>query len=176
MAARRPDLAVLDIRGNVDTRLAKLERGEFEALVLARAGLERLGFGGWISEVLPPELMLPAPGQGALALEYRERDGRVRELIAFLADPRTMLETAAEREFLHELGGGCQVPIGALAEVQQDGALRLTGLISDLEGKKLLRDSLTARPGGAPGKGARPADAGWGRTGAAAGDPFPVSC
>ena len=73
LAARRPDLAVLDIRGNVDTRLAKLERGEFEAVVLARAGLERLGFGDRISEVLPSELMLPAPGQGALAVEYRER-------------------------------------------------------------------------------------------------------
>ena len=76
----------------------------------------------------------------------------MRELIAFLADPRTMLETAAEREFLHELGGGCQVPIGALATLREDGALRLDGLISDLEGRRLLRDSLTARPEERPGK------------------------
>ena len=150
--ALRSDLAVTGLRGNVDTRLAKLDRGECEAIVLARAGLERLGLGARVTELLPPEIMTPAAGQGALALEYREDDQRTLDLIGFLDNKRTALEVEAEREFLHTLGGGCQVPIGALAVLTDNGCLRLCGMISDLAGRHLLREWIVDHPQNRPGR------------------------
>jgi len=148
----RPDLHFLDLRGNVDTRLKKLDRGEYEAIVLAQAGLVRLGLEGRITELFTPRQMVPAAGQGALALEYREGDSRTAELLRFLQDPDTALEVEAERDFLHELGGGCQVPIGVRAVLKEDGRLELEAMISDLHGTRLMRDSLTNHPDKKPGK------------------------
>ena len=152
LAALRPDLVFIDLRGNVDTRLARLERGDYDAIVLAQAGLVRLGLDGRITELFDSARMVPAAGQGALAIEYRQADGLTLEAISFLTHSQTKMEVTAEREFLHELEGGCQVPIGARAELQPDGRLRLTGLISDLEGKRLLKDSITDYPTARPGK------------------------
>jgi hydroxymethylbilane synthase len=117
---RRPDLRLADIRGNVETRLRKMKDDGYDALVLAQAGLDRLGLAGVITEVLDPEWMLPAVGQGALGLECRSDDPATRQLLAQLDDPATRGAVEAERSLLYHLGGGCQVPLGALATVNGD--------------------------------------------------------
>ena len=124
----RPDLRIVPIRGNVHTRIRKVLEGECEATVLALAGLVRLGIGEQATQVLGFEQMLPAPGQGALAVEIREEDGAVRELLAPIADPATTAATTAERALLATLGGGCSLPLGAHAEVDA-GALRLRAVL-----------------------------------------------
>lgn len=136
----RPDLRLADIRGNVDTRLGKLDRsGEWSAIVLAVAGLVRLGLGQRITERLAFDVMLPAPGQGALAATVRAGDARARDAVRrALHDPATALAVAAERGFLHRLEGGCQVPVGAHAEIiREEGAarLRLRGRVVSLGGE-----------------------------------------
>ena len=123
VAALRPDLHVVPLRGNVETRLSRLEAGEFDAIVLAAAGLLRLGVDRCRTIPLVPPTWLPAPGQGALAVQGRASDARARRLLASIDDPATRAETTAERAFLHRLGGGCHVPVAALAE--SDGT-RLT--------------------------------------------------
>jgi hydroxymethylbilane synthase len=129
---RRPDLRLEDIRGNVETRLRKLHEHGFDGLVLAQAGLERLGLAGGISEVLDPGWMLPAVGQGALGLECRAEDTATRSLLSTLNNTATHLEVEAERSLLFHLGGGCQVPLGAIADVTGDGiALRAAVLSPD---------------------------------------------
>ena len=138
---RRPDLRVADIRGNVDTRLAKLEaRPEWSAILLATAGLVRLGLAHRIGERLPPEVMLPAPGQGALAVTAREDDmDAVAVARAAVHHGPTALAVSAERAFLRRLEGGCQVPVAALAEVREDGRsarLRLRGRVVSLGGER----------------------------------------
>ena len=143
LAAVRPDLAILDLRGNVDTRLRKLDEGQYEAIILAGAGLNRLGLQGRITAELDPTLMLPAIGQGALGIELRRDDTQLLADLQFLHDPRTATAVAAERAFLLRLEGGCQVPIGAHAVVDGE-TVRLTGLIASVDGRQLLRDSLTA--------------------------------
>jgi hydroxymethylbilane synthase len=151
IAAMRPDLKFKDLRGNVDTRIRKLEEGEYDAIVLAQAGLVRLGLDGKITELLNPTRVIPAAGQGALALEYRADDTRTIELISFLDDRKTRQEVTAERQFLGRLGGGCQVPIGAKAEVRDDGSLWLLGMVSDLEGRNIMRSSIQGDPDGTCG-------------------------
>jgi len=141
LLAARPDLHVLDLRGNVDTRLRKLREGQYEAVVLAVAGLVRLGHADVISEVLPVDLMLPAVGQGALCVEVRADDGATQSLISILDHSPTAWAAKAERAFLRRLEGGCQVPIGALAQVD-DGQLSLRGLVADLNGSRLVRDEI----------------------------------
>src|SRR5215472_1139587 len=118
LKAIRPDLDIHPLRGNVDTRLRKLEQGEYDAIILASAGLKRLGKTELIKEIIPAEVMCPAAGQGALGIEIREGDGKTRELLAFLNDPNARAATTCERALLNSLGGGCQVPIGAFAEVR----------------------------------------------------------
>src|SRR5207248_4993172 len=113
----RPDLDIHPLRGNVDTRLRKLETGEYDAVILAAAGLNRLGKKHCIRQVLVPKLMCPAAGQGALAVEIRKADSAVHEHVAFLDDSAARTTTACERALLNRLGGGCQVPIGAFAEI-----------------------------------------------------------
>jgi hydroxymethylbilane synthase len=141
----RADLRIETLRGNVPTRLKKALAGDLDAIVLARAGVERLGYLSHVTEVLSSDLMLPAPGQGALGIESREGDGRARELLALLDDPATRAATTAERAFLQALGGGCQVPIGALARPAQEGggALLLEGMVADPSGTRVLRGSRT---------------------------------
>lgn len=144
LLALRPDLRLLSVRGNVDTRLAKLAGGQVDALILAAAGLERLGYGRQIRELLPPSLILPAVGQGALAIECRQDDQAALELLAPLNHEVTALATAAERAFLEVVGGGCQVPIGVYGLILE-GELTLEALIASLDGSKLLRQQARGR-------------------------------
>ena len=124
LRALRPDVAASGIRGNVDTRIAKLKAGEYDAILLAAAGLERLGLESEAAEYLDPRSMVPAIGQGALGVEVRAGDARALDALAALHDPRAAAEVAAERSLLRSLGGGCGVPLGAHA-VLQSGRLRL---------------------------------------------------
>lgn len=134
----RPDLVVESIRGNVPTRIMRAAADDMDAVILARAGVERLGLGVHITEILSAELLLPAPGQGAIGIEIRGGDTRVQRLLAGLQDPVTRCAVDAERAFLQALGGGCQVPVGALARV--DGAdIHLDGMVADTDGVRLLR-------------------------------------
>lgn len=142
---RRPDLEVVPLRGNVDTRLRKLETENLAAVILAAAGLKRLGLGHLPRRYLGPEEMLPAVGQGVLALEVRADDGEMLELLAPLDHYPTRVTVTAERAFLARLGGGCLVPVAALGELT-DGRLSLTGLISDAEGRQVVQDQVAGRP------------------------------
>jgi len=136
--ALRPDLEVVDLRGNVDTRLRKVEEGHVDAAILAAAGLARLGYLERAAELLDTGAMLPAIGQGALTLEARADDAEVIEMASALEHRDTRLATTAERAFLARLGGGCRLPMAALGIVEGD-SLRLRGLIADPEGRRLLR-------------------------------------
>jgi len=140
LKALRPDLEVHALRGNVDTRLRKLEAGEYDAVVLAAAGLNRLDKQKCIRQLLAANLMCPAAGQGALAVEIRKDDSAVRELVAFLDDKAARLATTCERALLNRMGGGCQVPIGAFAEMI-NGRLRLDAIVARPDGTKLVRES-----------------------------------
>jgi hydroxymethylbilane synthase len=138
----RPDLIVRDVRGNVDTRLAKLQaNAEWTGILLAVAGLVRLGLGDRIGERLPPELMLPAPGQGALAVTARAGDAASAAAAASVDHPATAVAVAAERAFLRTLEGGCQVPVAALAERSAGGQLRLQGRVISLGGERAVEGS-----------------------------------
>ena len=135
----RPDLQISMLRGNLDTRLRKLKEGQFDAIVLAAAGLHRLAWSKHITEYLPPMLCLPAIGQGALGIEGRSQDDFVRSILAKLDDQATHTTVLAERAFLHRLEGGCQVPIAAAATLV-DGGLLLDGLVASVDGKTILRE------------------------------------
>ncbi len=138
----RPDLEIVPLRGNVDTRLKKMESLGLDALILAAAGLNRLGLGQVYRGLLPETEMLPAVGQGALGLEVRAADRRLQELLAFLDHPPSRVAVTGERAFLARLEGGCLVPVAALGR-ETGGSLTLEGLISDLEGRRYLRDRVS---------------------------------
>lgn len=138
----RPDLKITMLRGNLDTRLRKLKEGQFDAIILAAAGLHRLGWSDTITEYLPPLLSLPAIGQGALGIEGRADDDFVRSILFRLNDQATHTTVTAERAFLHRLEGGCQVPIAAHATLS-DTDLVLDGLIATVDGKTVIRDQIT---------------------------------
>lgn len=140
----RPDLEIVSLRGNVDTRLKKLKEGQFDAIVLASAGLKRLGLSAPFMSALPPALFVPAVGQGALGIECRADDARVLKLVGRLEDAETRVCVTAERAFLAQLEGGCQVPIGAHADLGEDGTISLDGLVAETDGSKLFRKKLTA--------------------------------
>lgn len=140
LKAVRPDLDIHPLRGNVDTRLRKLEAGEYDAIILAAAGLNRLGKTQLVRQVIPAEVMCPAAGQGALGIEIRAGDSMTRQHLAFLDDAAARATTTCERALLNRLGGGCQVPIGAFAEVR-DGRLHLEAIVADPDGSKILRES-----------------------------------
>ena len=139
----RPDLQIEDLRGYVNTRLRKMEEENFDGIILACAGLKRLGFGDKIRQVLPQTMCLPAVGQGALAIECRQADKETRELLEFLNDRCTRLCTDAERGFLATVEGGCQVPVGVHA-VSAEAGIRVEAVIASLDGSTLLRDALEA--------------------------------
>lgn len=142
LKARRPDLVIESLRGNIDTRLRKLESEGLDAIVLAAAGLRRMGWGERITALLDPEDCLPAVGQGALAIECREADDEVRALLARLTDTATARAVEAERVLLGLLNGGCQVPIGAYATVESDApdaVVSLTGMVASPDGETLLK-------------------------------------
>ncbi len=140
LLAVRPDLRVVDIRGNVDTRLQKLAEGSYQAIVLACAGLHRLGLRDRITLRIGMDKMLPAPGQGALGLEARDGDQGVRELIAHLNDPGTAAAVLAERSFLRRMGGGCNSPIAVHARAV-GSRLRVDGLVASPDGRRLIKES-----------------------------------
>jgi hydroxymethylbilane synthase len=133
-----PQIEVVTLRGNVNSRLTKLDRGEFDAILLAAAGLKRLGFESRIRAILPPELLLPAVGQGAIAIECRRDDVEVNQLIAPLHHAPTAVRVAAERALNAGLEGGCQVPIAAYAELE-DHTLHLRALVGEPDGSRLIR-------------------------------------
>jgi hydroxymethylbilane synthase len=137
----RTDLGIKDLRGNVDTRLRKLDEGDYDAIILASAGLRRLGLEQRISAAIAPAEMLPAVGQGALAIETRADDTATIELLAPLDHPDTRDACTAERALLRALGGGCQLPIAGHA-VAKDGQLKLDGLVAGLSGEIIIRDQL----------------------------------
>ena len=140
LKAIRSDLDIHPLRGNVDTRLRKLEQGECDAIILASAGLNRLGKTELVKQIIPVEIMCPAAGQGALGIEIREGDSAIRQHLAFLNDTAACAATTCERALLNSLGGGCQVPIGALAEIR-NGKLHLEAIVADPDGLKILRES-----------------------------------
>jgi hydroxymethylbilane synthase len=137
----RPDLRIVMLRGNLDTRLRKLKEGQFDALVLAAAGLHRLAWAHEITEYLDPSISLPAIGQGALGIEGRSDDQFVRSVLDRLNDRATATTVTAERAFLARLEGGCQVPIAAYATLS-DGQVMLDGLVAGVDGKTVLRDRI----------------------------------
>ena len=140
LKALRPDLQIHPLRGNVDTRLRKLETGDYDAIILAAAGLNRLGKTQLVRQIIPAEIMTPAAGQGALGIEIRNGDSATRALLAFLDDAAARAATTCERALLNKLGGGCQVPIGAFAEMK-NGKLYLQSIVADPDGSKVLRDA-----------------------------------
>ena len=142
LLAVRPDLKIVDLRGNVDTRLRKLDEEQMDAIILAAAGLERLGHADRIREIIPTTVCLPAVGQGALAIECRSDNKEVRDMLAFLNDLPTKQATDAERAFLGLIEGGCQVPIGVHAEVENDN-VKIEAVIASLDGSKVLRNNIT---------------------------------
>lgn len=142
LRARRPDLQIRDLRGNVNTRLAKLDAGDYDALILASAGLKRLGFHDRIRADIAPEVSLPAVGQGALGIEARLSDTRAASLLAPLNDPATASRVTAERAMNRRLQGGCQVPIAGYAELQGD-SLHLRALVGAVDGSEILRDEIS---------------------------------
>jgi hydroxymethylbilane synthase len=141
----RPDLDVRDLRGNVDTRLRKVESGEYEAVMLAKAGLDRLGWSGRITETLSPEVFLPAVGQGAIAVECRSKDTGAAEVVAGLDDAESRTAIIAERSLLAALHGGCQVPLGAWARLER-GELVMEACVCSVDGVQYIKQRATSTP------------------------------
>ncbi len=142
LAALRPDLIITDLRGNIDTRLRKLDEGVFDAIILAGAGLNRLGLSERITTLLTSDQMLPAISQGSLGIELRRDDTELLAGLQFLHHPQTAVTVAAERAFLLRLEGGCQVPIGAHAILSGE-TVTLTGLIASIDGRQLIKDTVS---------------------------------
>jgi len=141
----RPDFVIHQLRGNVDTRLRKLKEGQFDAIILAAAGVKRLGLAENVTEYIDPGISLPAIGQGALGIECRVDDRELNDLIAFFnhADSRTCV--TGERALLRRLEGGCQVPIACYGQMM-DGKLHLTGLVGSVDGKRIIKDNIEGAP------------------------------
>ncbi len=146
LLAVRPDLEVAFLRGNVNTRLAKLDAGEYDAIILAAAGLKRLGFVDKIASYISPEAILPAGGQGAVGIEYRVNDSELLERLQVLHHQPTAVRVTAERAMNKRLEGGCQVPIGCFAELNEKGGLWLRGLVADPYGHQIIVDELSGKP------------------------------
>ena len=134
----RPDMRIVPLRGNLDTRLRKLDEGRMDAIVLAAAGVRRLGLAARITEYLEPDRMLPAVAQGALCIEIRESDPETENLVSILNHPETRTVVLGERAFLHRLGGSCQIPVAGYGSLE-DGYFSLQGLVANLDGTQVLR-------------------------------------
>ncbi|MCE7793471.1 hydroxymethylbilane synthase [Salipaludibacillus sp. CUR1] len=151
--AKRPDLKIQWIRGNIDTRLRKCREEEFDAIILAAAGLQRVGWTDEIvTEFLDPEISLPAVGQGALGIECREEDKDLLQLLDRINHPDTAKTVSAERAFLHTVEGGCQVPIAGYATLNDDRQVTLTALVASPDGKKVFKETITGNDPVAIGK------------------------
>jgi hydroxymethylbilane synthase len=136
-----PDIELVPIRGNLDTRIRKIQTDGLDGIIVAAAGIKRMGWADRITQVIPVEIMLPAVGQGALGIELRKNDNVVRQAISFLDHPRTRVEVGAERAFLRKLGGGCQLPVAAYGVKKEDN-LTVTGLLGSLDGRELIKDEV----------------------------------
>jgi hydroxymethylbilane synthase len=146
LLAVRPDLEVKWIRGNVDTRISKLESGEYDAIILAAAGLERLGLAdNMIMERISTDICVPAVGQGVLSIECREDDQELRDALMLFNDEYTFKTVSAERVFLDEMNGGCQVPIAGYAIINQNDEIELTALVGSMDGKTILKEVVTSK-------------------------------
>ncbi|MGI9321884.1 MAG: hydroxymethylbilane synthase [Thiogranum sp.] len=145
LRARRPDLEVLDLRGNVNTRLAKLDNGDYDAILLAAAGVKRMGWEDRITELLPPEQFLPAIGQGAIGIEIRVDDDKVSRVVKALNDGQTATRIRAERALNERLQGGCQVPIAGYSEIS-DGVMVLRALVGRPDGTELVQGVISGKP------------------------------
>jgi len=139
-----PNFKIVDIRGNVNTRLQKMADGHCTAMVMAAAGLQRLNFDDKISDILEPEVMIPAVAQGAIGIEIRENDERILSLLQKVNHPETALATSAERVFLRTLEGGCQVPVGAYTKISEE-TIEIIGFISGIDGQPFLTDSVRGK-------------------------------
>lgn len=139
-----PSLNIVDIRGNVNTRLKKMEEGYCDVMIMAAAGLQRLGFDNRIAELIEPEVMIPACGQGAIAVQIRENDDTLFEMLQSINHQETLITTHAERAFLNELEGGCQIPLGSYSNISNN-EFHITGFISDLNGTEMMIDSASGR-------------------------------
>lgn len=139
----RPDFEILEIRGNLNTRFRKFDEADWDAMILAAAGVERLGWSGRISEKISTDILLPAVGQGSLAILCREEDSETREFLSCMEDHNSMLAARAERSLMRTLEGGCQVPIGAHAVVSEKG-ISLAGCVCSLDGRSWIRDSVAS--------------------------------
>lgn len=154
----RPDLEILPIRGNLDTRIRKVTSGDLDGIVVAAAGIRRMGWAGQVTQFIPAEKMLPAVGQGVLCLETRCGEEDLDAGLAFLEDERTRREVTAERAFLRRLGGGCSLPVAAFAE-EREGSLTIRGLVGSLEKGKMIRHELQGKAADAADLGTELADA-----------------
>lgn len=155
--AMRPDIELRSLRGNIQTRLNRLDKGDFDAIILAGAGLKRMDLTSRIRSYLSPEQSLPAAGQGALGIECREDDESTKQLIAPLKDTRTWDLVSAERALCRRLGGGCKMPVAAYAQIHHD-TLILRGLIANRDGTRILRAQLAGHPSHAESIGKRVAE------------------
>ncbi|WP_297455553.1 hydroxymethylbilane synthase [Persephonella sp.] len=142
---KRKDLVIKDLRGNVDTRIRKLEEGQYDGIILAYAGLKRLGLENKVKQIFEPDYMIPAVAQGFLGIEARLDDEKTKQIVSVLNHKESQLRAEAERAFLKTLEGGCQVPLAAYSEIK-NGKLKITGFVSDLEGNKIFKDSLEGDP------------------------------
>lgn len=136
-----PDVKVVSIRGNLDTRIKKLKTDNLDGVVVAAAGMKRMGWEESVSQFIPVEVMVPSPGQGALGIELRKDDEEIRDIVSFLNHSSSSIEVMAERAFLTQLGGGCQVPIAAFGK-KQDDELILRGLVGSLDGRIIVDDEV----------------------------------
>lgn len=142
IARLRPDLETADLRGNVETRIRKMEKGEFDGIVMAAAGINRLGFANLISEIFDETRFLPQAGQGAIAVQVRKSDTAIQEAVLPISHKETFIRVETERSFLGALNGGCQVPIGVASRIQND-TLHLEGAVFSLDGKREVRDQMS---------------------------------
>ncbi len=145
LLSKRPDLKITQLRGNVDTRLRKLSEGEFDAIILATAGVKRLGHADVITEMLPTDVSLPAIGQGAVGIECRVDDAFINDLLKKLNHEETFICVSAERAVLRKLEGGCQVPIGSYAQIKDD-TIVIEGLVGSIDGKTIIKDRVEGKP------------------------------
>jgi hydroxymethylbilane synthase len=136
-----PDIELVPLRGNLDTRIRKIQTDSLDGIIVAAAGLRRMGWADRITQVIPVEIMLPAVGQGALGIELRKNDEAAHRAVSFLNHPRTWVEVSAERAFLKRLGGGCQLPVAAYG-VKDGNGLTVTGLLGSLDGRELIKDEV----------------------------------
>ncbi len=143
-----PDIELVPIRGNLDTRIRKIQTDNLDGIIVAAAGLKRMGWADRITQIIPVEIMLPAVGQGVLGIELRKNDDAVSRAVSFLNHPRTWVEVSAERAFLGRLGGGCQLPVAAYG-VTEGNDLTVTGLLGSLDGRELIKDEVRGPSGDA---------------------------